>query len=46
MTKQHLDRLQHWRLKIIHHAEETGNIAKTCRHFGISRVSYYHWLHR
>jgi transposase len=46
MTKQHLDRLQAWRLKIIQHAQSTGNVAKTCRHFGISRMAYYNWLKR
>lgn len=25
------------------HAEKTGNVAKTCRTFGISRTRYYQW---
>ncbi len=25
------------KLKVLNHAKETGNISKTCRHFGISR---------
>lgn len=26
------------KLKVLNYAEETGNISKTCRHFGIYRV--------
>lgn len=33
------------RLAIIRHAQEmTGNVAGTCRHYGISRQSFYKWL--
>lgn len=31
------------KLRILKHAEETGNIAKTCRYFGISREIFYRW---
>jgi transposase len=35
------------RLAVIQHAEEvTGNVAMTCRYFGISRQVYYIWLRR
>jgi len=33
------------RLAIIRHAQEvTGNVAKTCRYYGISRQVFYRWL--
>jgi len=31
------------KLRILEHAKTTGNIAKTCRYFGISRDSFYTW---
>ena len=31
------------KLKVLRHAEQTGNIAKTCRYFGIGRASFYRW---
>src|SRR5580704_14931938 len=35
------------RLAVIRHAQEvTGNVAKTCRYYGISRNVYYKWLRR
>jgi transposase InsO family protein/transposase-like protein len=35
------------RLAMIRHAEEvTGNVAMTCRYYGISRPCFYKWLHR
>ncbi|MGH8983562.1 MAG: IS481 family transposase [Acidimicrobiia bacterium] len=35
------------RLAILRHAEEiTGNVAATCRYYGISRPTFYKWLHR
>jgi hypothetical protein len=40
MTEQEQQRLVKRRLAIIQHAEEvTGNVAQTCRYFGISRGS-------
>jgi hypothetical protein len=34
-------------LAVLRHAEEvTGNVAMTCRYFGISRQLYYTWLRR
>ena len=31
------------KLRILRHAEETGQVARTCRYFGISRSSFYRW---
>lgn len=31
------------KLSVLSHAEETGNVSKTCRYFGISREAYYKW---
>ncbi|GAA2638908.1 hypothetical protein SMC26_40660 [Actinomadura fulvescens] len=37
-----LDREAKRRLAVIRHVEEvTGNVAMTCRYFGISRQAYY-----
>jgi hypothetical protein len=35
------------RLALLRHAEEvTGNVAQTCRYYGINRQCYYTWLRR
>jgi transposase InsO family protein len=35
------------RLAVLRHAEEvTGNVSQTCRYYGISRPTFYKWLHR
>lgn len=35
------------RLNVLRHAEEvTGNVAQTCRYFGISRPTFYKWRDR
>jgi len=31
------------RIAVLEHAQRTGNVAATCRTFGISRTSYYEW---
>ncbi|WP_412517448.1 IS481 family transposase [Actinomadura madurae] len=42
-----LDREAKRRLAVIRHVEEvTGNVAMTCRYFGISRQAYYIWYRR
>jgi transposase len=47
MTEQEQQRLVKRRLAIIQHAQKvTGNVAHTCRYFGISRHTYYYWLRR
>ncbi|MEU6408356.1 IS481 family transposase [Microbispora sp. NPDC046933] len=46
-AEQQLDRQARHRLAIIRHAEEvTGNVAQTCRYYGISRNAYYIWYRR
>ena len=47
MTNQQIIRLQKWRLGIIRHClEESHNVAYTCRHYGISKQSFYNWYYR
>jgi len=42
-----LDREARRRLAVLRHVEEvSGNVAMTCRYFGISRPTYYKWLRR
>ena len=31
------------KLKVLQHAQESGNVSKTCRYFGISREAFYGW---
>ena len=31
------------KLRVLNHAKEIGNIAKTCRYFGICRETFYSW---
>ena len=31
------------KLKVLNHAKEIKNIAKTCRYFGICRETFYKW---
>ena len=31
------------KLKVLNYAKEKGNVAKTCRYFGISRAIFYLW---
>lgn len=31
------------KLKVLKNAQETGNVAKTCRYFGICRQTFYTW---
>jgi transposase len=47
MTERQQQRLVNHRMAVIRHAEEvTGNVAQTCRYFGISRQTFYVWLRR
>ncbi|MEV0704911.1 leucine zipper domain-containing protein [Saccharopolyspora sp. NPDC050389] len=47
MSEPQLDREVRRRLAILRHVEEvSGNVAMTCRYYGISRPGYYKWLHR
>lgn len=31
------------KLRILRYAEEISHVAKTCRYFGIGRISFYRW---
>ena len=47
MSEQELDRQAKHRLQVIRHAKEvTGNVAMTCRYYGISRPTFYRWYRR
>jgi len=47
MTKTEQTRLQTWRLRVLQYAaERPRNVARTCRHFGISRRAFYKWKQR
>jgi transposase len=47
MNKAEQIRLVNWRSKLLQHARDvTGNVAQTCRHFGLSRQAYYKWRKR
>ena len=47
MTEEELERGARRRLAVIRHAQEvSGNVAKTCRYYGISRNLYYKWYRR
>ena len=46
-TTAEQDRQVKRRLAILNHAEEvTGNVAMTCRYYGITRQSFYVWKRR
>jgi transposase len=46
-TVRELDRRAKHKLAVIRHVEEvSGNVAATCRYYGISRQAYYGWLKR
>lgn len=47
MTNAELARAQAWRGKVLQYAGEgVRNVARTCRHFGISRQAFYRWKRR
>ena len=47
MTEKELAKSASRRLAIIHHAQEvSGSVAQTCRYYGITRQTYYHWFRR
>lgn len=47
MTKAEQTRRMAWRFKVLQQAcEQARNVARTCRHFGISRQAYYRWKRR
>jgi len=47
MEKHEQARLVRWRLKILSHAAtQSRSVSETCRHFGLSRKTYYKWKNR
>ena len=47
MTKAEQARVTAWRLKVLRWArDEPRQVARTCRHFGISRTAFYKWKRR
>ncbi|MEX1093905.1 MAG: leucine zipper domain-containing protein, partial [Acidimicrobiia bacterium] len=47
MTEHEQRRLVNHRLSVLQHAAEVnGNVAQTCRYYGISRPTFYKWLRR
>ncbi len=47
MTKVEQARLRAWRFKVLQQAADgSRNVARTCRHFGISRQAFYRWKRR
>jgi transposase len=47
MTKAEQLRLTAWRLKVLRQARESSrSVARTCRHFGLSRQAFYKWKKR
>lgn len=46
MTKAEQFRQVTFRAKFLEHAKRIGNIASTCRYFGISRPKFYKWRDR
>ncbi len=47
MTKAEQARRMAWRFKVVQEAcERSRNVARTCRHFGISRQAFYRWKRR
>ena len=47
MTKAEQARVVAWRLKILRYSQgEPRQVARTCRHFGISRNVFYRWKRR
>jgi hypothetical protein len=41
MTKTEQIRLSSWRFKVLQRAAASRGVARTCRHFGISRQAFY-----
>jgi transposase-like protein len=46
MTKNEQIRLTHWRFKVLQQAGDARCVARTCRHYGISRNTFYKWRRR
>jgi len=46
ITVTHAEIIYRRRLAVLEHAQRSGNVAGTCRIFGISRTRYYEWKNR
>ena len=46
MTKNEQIRLTHWRFKVLQQAGDARSVARTCRHHGMSRNTFYKWRRR
>ncbi len=47
MTKGEQARVSSWRFKVLQRAAASSrNVARTCRHVGISRKTFYKWKRR
>jgi transposase InsO family protein len=46
ITVTHAEIIYQRRTAVLAHAERTGNVAETCRTFGISRTRYYEWTNQ
>jgi transposase InsO family protein len=47
VNKNELNRLVAWRLKLLREADEMPRgVAQTCRHYGLSRNTFYQWKAR
>ena len=46
MTKSEQIRLTNWRFKVLQQAGDARSVARTCRHHGISRQTFYKWRRR
>ena len=47
MTESEIEREVKRRLAVFNHADEvTGNVAMTCRYYGINRQTFYEWRRR
>ncbi len=42
----HDQREIHRKKQVIEYAEQTGNVHKTCRYFGVARSTFYLWRER
>ena len=31
------------KLRVLEHAEQSGDVSRTCRYFGVGRASFYRW---
>jgi hypothetical protein len=43
ITVTPIEIIYHRRVRVLEHAAKTGNVAETCRTFGISRKTFYGW---